>query len=223
LLRAWSYEAAPAAPAADQPRRGADEIDDRDDDAHDPVTGLPRPGRFLAHLERLLTRPNGLGRSIALLLLEVMDFDRLAARHGEAQCEELLRIIAERLHEEVPEPNLVTRMRRGAFVVVLHDLGPEVTPDALATHLLERAGEPWASGDGLVRWALVGALALPGERAETAIQLLDRATVTLARVRLRGADQPRLWAADRPGLRAADRPGPRGADQLGADQADRPR
>jgi GGDEF domain-containing protein len=188
VLHWWSYDAAaaasPSARAADQSHaRGADEVHDRDDESHDPVTGLPRPCCFLAHLERLLARPDGLPRSVAMLLLEVVDFDLLAARHGQAWCEELLRIIAERLHEEVPEPNLVTRLRRGAFAIVLHDLGPEMAPDALATHLLERANEPYGSGE-LVRWSVVGALAVPDDRPETAIQLLDRAIRALARVKL---------------------------------------
>jgi GGDEF domain-containing protein len=133
-----------------------------------------------------------------MLLLEVENFDVLGARYGEPWCDELLRIIAERLHEEVPEPNLVTRLHRGAFAIVLHDLGPEVAPDALATHLLARASEPYASGDGLVRWDVVGGLATPDDRKETAMQLLERATLALARVKLEDANRPRLQVADPP-------------------------
>jgi diguanylate cyclase (GGDEF)-like protein len=157
----------------------------RYDEWHDPVTGLPRPRCFLEHLERLLAKPDRLPRSLAMLLLEVADFDRLRAQLGQQWCDELLRTIAERLHEEVPEPNLVTRLRGGAFAIVLHDLGPEVAPDALAGRLLERASEPCPSGDRRLRWGVVGALAVPGDRGETAMQLFDRATRALDRARLR--------------------------------------
>jgi GGDEF domain-containing protein len=202
LLHWWSYDAAPvagrSAPAAGQgSARGGEAGYERDDQWHDSVTGLPRPRCFLENLERLL-RPDAVPRPVAMLLLEVVDFDLLGARDGAPWCDELLRIIAERLHEEVPEPNLVTRLHRGAFAIVLHDLGPEVAPDALATHLLERASEPYASGTELVRWTVVGALAAPGDRPETAMQLLERATEALARVKLRQADLPRLHVADRP-------------------------
>jgi diguanylate cyclase (GGDEF)-like protein len=202
LLRWWSYDAASvagrSAPVVSQQHtRGADEGYERDDESHDSVTGLPRLCCFLKHLERLL-RPDGFARSVAMLLLEVENFDVLGARYGEPWCDELLRIIAERLHEEVPEPNLVTRLHRGAFAIVLHDLGPEVAPDALATHLLARASEPYASGDGLVRWDVVGGLAAPGDRKETAMQLLERATLPLARVKLEDANRPRLQVADPP-------------------------
>ena len=202
MLRWWSYDAAsvagPSAPAMDQQDpRDADEGHEGDDESHDSVTGLPRLCCFLEHLERLLG-PDTPPRSVAMLLLEVVDFDVLGARHGESWCDELLRIIAERLHEEVPEPNLVTRLHRGAFAIVLLDLGPEVAPEALATHLLARASEPNASGDGFVRWDVVGALAAPGDRKETAMQLLERATSALARVKLEDANRPRLEVADQP-------------------------
>ena len=194
MQRGWSCAAASAAeegvPIADH----GDAPDDdhsygRNDEWHDPVTGLPRPGCFLEHLERLLATPGRAPRSIAMLVLEVADFHVQRAQLGKPWCDELLRTIAERLHEEVPEPNLVTRLRDGAFAIVLRDLGPEVMPEALATHLLERANEPWPTGDRLLRWAVIGALALPVDRAETAIQLFDRATLALARGKLRSAAQ----------------------------------
>ena len=163
----------------------------RHDEWHDPVTGLPRPRRFLEHLERLLAKPRRRPQSVALLLLEVADFEQLGARLGKPWCDELLRTIAERLHEEVPEPNLVTRLRGGEFAIVLHDLGPEVAPDTLVGHLLERASEPCPSGNLRMSWAVVGALAVPRDRAETAMQLFDRAARALGRAKLRQTSEPR--------------------------------
>jgi GGDEF domain-containing protein len=187
----WSCH---AASAADEPTpvagrgdgMGAGEDVGRDCPWHDPVTGLPRPARFLEHLERLLEMPRRPMQSVAMLLLEVAELDGLSAVHGEPWCAELLRTIAERLHEEVPEPNLFTRLRGGTFAIVLHDLGPEVTQQALATHLLERVSVPCPSVD---RWTAVGALAVADDRAETAIALLDRATRALARARLQAVAQ----------------------------------
>jgi diguanylate cyclase (GGDEF)-like protein len=171
--------------------RDADQGYRRYDEWYDPVTGLPRPRCFLEHLERLLATADGCQRSVAMLLLEVADLDLLEAQHGAPCCDELLRTIAERLHEEVPEPNLMTRVHGGTFAIVLHDLGPGVATDAIATHLLERAGEPCPSGDGHLRCAVVGGLAVPGDSAEPALQLFDRASRALARAKLRKAGQPR--------------------------------
>lgn len=162
----------------------------RDDAWHDSVTGLPRPRCFLAHLEELLASSDGPRRSVALLVLEVADFHDLKARLGNAWADELLRTIAERLHDEVPEPGLMTRLSSGAFAIALRDLGPEVMPEALATDLLQRASAPCPSPDRRLRWSLVGALALPCDRSENAMALFERAMRALARSKLRAAPQP---------------------------------
>ena len=159
------------------------------DDRHDPVTGLPHPRCFLRRLERLLGEADGSARPVALLVLEVADFPDLKARLGEAWADELLRTIAERLHDAVPEPGLMTRLSNGAFAIALSDLGPEVMPQALATELLERASDPCPSPNRRLCWSLLGALALPDERPEGAMALLERAMRALARGRLRAAPQ----------------------------------
>lgn len=126
-----------------------------------------------------------------MLVLEVAEFDDLKARLGDAWADELLRTIAERLHEAVPEPSLMTRLSSGAFAIVLRNLGPEVMPEALATDLLQRASEPCPSPDRRLRWSLVGALALPGDGPENASGLFERAMRALARGKLRAAPQAR--------------------------------
>ena len=159
-----------------------------DDERHDPVTGLPHPRCFLDRLERLLERPDGSARSVAMLVLEVADFHDLKARLGDAWADELLRTIAERLHDAVPEPGLMTRLRSGAFAIVLRDLGPEVMPETLATNLLQRASEPCPSPDRRLRWSLIGALSL-SDSSESAVALLERAMRALARAKLQAAPQ----------------------------------
>jgi GGDEF domain-containing protein len=163
-----------------------------DDERHDRVTGLPHPRCFLDRLEQLLERPDGCARPVALLVLEVAGFHDLRARLGDAWADELLRTIAERLHDAVPEPGLMTRLRSGAFAIVLRDLGPGVLPETLATNLLQRASGPCPSPDRRRRWPLVGALALPGDRSENAMALFERAMQALARGKLQGATAPGL-------------------------------
>jgi GGDEF domain-containing protein len=191
LHHCWSRlgAAATAAGAPIEDRRDArdDPGDGRADEWHDSITGLPRPTCFLDRLEGLLATPGAPSRSVAMLVLEVADLQILRAELGDPWADELLRIIAERLHDAVPEPGLVTRLRSGAFAIVLRDLGPEVTPEAFATELLERTSRPCPSPVRRLRWSLVGALALPGDRTETAMELLERAMRALARGKLRAA------------------------------------
>jgi diguanylate cyclase (GGDEF)-like protein len=163
----------------------------RPDEWHDPVTGLPCPRSFLQHLERLSATPERSRQQLAMLLLEVAVVDMSGEQLGEVYENEVLRTVAERLHAEVPEPMLVTRLDGGKFAVVLHDLGPEMAPEALATRLMERAGEPWHSGEVMSRCTVAGALVLSDGGQETAMQLLDRALRTLGRAKLRLAGRAR--------------------------------
>ena len=192
----WSWAASAAdraAPIADRGEaRDGGQPYRRHDERHDSVTGLPRPRSFLDHLDRALRTPGRSPASVAMLLLRVTNLDALRARGGTPCCDEVLRIIAEGLHEAVPEPNLVTRLCGGDFAIVLRDLGPEVTTEALATRLLERVSEPFPSGDRLLRCAVVGALVAAARHKEAAIELLDRTMRALSRATVRlGAQEHR--------------------------------
>jgi diguanylate cyclase (GGDEF)-like protein len=189
VLRSWDGLGASAAhhgtSAADwRPGIEADQEVGRRDQWHDPITGLPRPCSFLEHLERALARPGRPAGSVAVFLIAVPDFGVLKAQVGEAGADELLRTIAERLHEEVPEPNLVTRLRGSEFVVALHGLGSEVTSEALATRLLERACEPCQVDDRVLTCRVIGALAFAGDSQDSAMALLDRGIRALGRASL---------------------------------------
>jgi diguanylate cyclase (GGDEF)-like protein len=189
VLRSWDGLGASAAEdatsAADwRPGMAADQDVGRRDQWHDPITGLPRPCSFLEHLERALARTGRPTGSVAVFLIAIPDFGVLKAQVGEAGADELLRTIAERLHEEVPEPNLVTRLRGSEFAVALHGFGSEVTSEALATRLLERACEPCPVGDRLLTCTVIGALAFAGDPQDSAMALLDRGIRALGRAGL---------------------------------------
>ena len=162
----------------------ADQDVGRRDLWHDPVTGLPRPSAFLKRLEQALAM-SGRASPIAVVVIEIVDFWSHRARLGEAGLDELLRIIAERLHEEVPEPGLVTRLKEGRFAAVLRALGADVTAEALATRLLELAREPCRIEGELLSCGAVAALAYTGDSEETPLALIERVTRAAGRAKLR--------------------------------------
>jgi diguanylate cyclase (GGDEF)-like protein len=158
------------------------------DEWHDTITGLPRPSSFLARLERALARMNLQARRVALVLLEVTDFGRLRRDLGPAAGDELLRTMAERLHAEVPDPDLLTRIRGAEFAIVFPDLVPEISAEDLASRLLERVSEPYLIGSRVLGCKVIAAVRLAADRSESGLYLFERAAVALARGRVR-ADQ----------------------------------
>jgi diguanylate cyclase (GGDEF)-like protein len=155
------------------------------DEWHDAVTGLPRPPSFLARLERALARMNLQARRVAVVLLEVTDFGRLRRDLGAAAGDELLRTMAERLHAEVPDPDLLTRIRGAEFAIVFPDLVPEISAEDLATRLLERVSEPYPIAGRVLGCKVVAAVRLAADRSEGAHHLLERAALALGRARVR--------------------------------------
>jgi diguanylate cyclase (GGDEF)-like protein len=155
------------------------------DQWHDAITGLPRPPAFLARLEHALARMNTQARRVAVVLLEVTDFGSFERDLGPAAGDELLRTMAERLHAEVPDPDLLTRIRGAEFAIVFPDLGPEISAEDLATRLLERVSEPYLIGNRVLSCKVIAAVRLAGDRSESGPHLLERAAVALGRARVR--------------------------------------
>jgi diguanylate cyclase (GGDEF)-like protein len=168
--------------AADEDRQPGASLSSSDQ-WHDTITGLPQPPSFLARLERALARMNVPARRVAVVLLEVTGFERLRRNLGAAAGDELLRTMAERLHADVPDPDLLTRMRGAEFAIVFPDLGPEISAEDLATRLLERVGEPYLIGSRALSCKVIAAVRLAGDRSESPHDLLERAAVALGRAR----------------------------------------
>jgi GGDEF domain-containing protein len=95
----------------------------------------------------------------------------------------VLRVIAERLHEEAPAPELLTRLRGAEFAIVLAGVDETASVEALATQILERAAEPCWTGEQLASFRAIGAVVLADDPHETALHVLHRAARTLHRAR----------------------------------------
>ena len=134
-------------------------------------------------MPRAVARMNLQARRVAVVLLEVTDFGRLRRDLGASAGDELLRIMAERLHAEVPDPDLLTRIRDAEFAIVFPDLVPDISAEDLATRLLERVSEPYLIGSRVLSCKVMAAVRLAGDRSESAHHLLDRAAVALGRAR----------------------------------------
>ena len=124
-------------------------------------------------------------RRVAVLLLEVTDFGWLKRDLGPAAGDELLRTVAERLHAQVPDPALLTRIRDAEFAIVFSDLDPEFSAEDLATRLLERVSEPCQVGGRVLSCKVIGAVRLAADRSESGHHLLECAAVALGRARVR--------------------------------------
>jgi diguanylate cyclase (GGDEF)-like protein len=93
-----------------------------DDDLYDPLTGLP--GRLLqrAHLVHALKRATRAGTQVAVLFLDLDDFNDINERLGREMGDQVLVVIAARLEACLRGTDMTARLEGDQFVIVCEDL-----------------------------------------------------------------------------------------------------
>jgi diguanylate cyclase (GGDEF)-like protein len=93
----------------------------------DPLTDLNNRRQFHQHLEECTSRAKSEGSTFALLLLDLVGFKEINDSLGHPAGDALLRTIAKRLVDEVPNRDDVARLGGDEFTVVLHNVTREET------------------------------------------------------------------------------------------------
>src|SRR5918992_1279453 len=86
---------------------------------NDSLTDLPNRSSFLERVERALSRANEESRSIAVLLVDLDDFEEINHTLGHDAGDRLLAVVGKRLGESVLSGGFVARLCGDEFAVVL--------------------------------------------------------------------------------------------------------
>jgi diguanylate cyclase (GGDEF)-like protein/PAS domain S-box-containing protein len=89
---------------------------------HDSLTGLSTRAVLPDRAEMALQRAARQKSVVALLLIELTDFDALCEEHGHTVGDDVLRATAGRLYFELRKTDTAVRLERGRFVAMLVDL-----------------------------------------------------------------------------------------------------
>jgi diguanylate cyclase (GGDEF)-like protein len=146
--------------------------------SHDQLTGLFSREAFRAALGAAV--PADRTDPVAMALLDLDGFGRVNATLGNSTGSRLLRAVAGRLSDAVPEGTVLARLGADDFGLLL--TGPAAAdPAPVLRHVLDRLAEPVAVGEVVLEvTAHVGfAHGVPGDRDET----MRRADVAFARAR----------------------------------------
>ncbi len=143
----------------------------------DELTGLPNLALLREHLESALSAARQLSAPVAVLLVEICDFDQIQASFGHSFGEEVIREAARRLVSRVQAEECVARNGESQFVLVL-PAADETRARVLAAQIIESVRAGLIREDvhvSLNAHVAIGTFPAHGDDAETLLRRLNTA------------------------------------------------
>ena len=146
---------------------------------YDELTGLANRSLLKERLDEACQRVRRSGRNLAVLHLDLDRFKTLNESLGHEIADELLKEIARRISQVLPDADTLARLSGDEFVVLLEAYGSLSGLVHLGTRLLKRIRQPViVDGHELVVSASIGATLMP-DNAREAIVLLRQADTAM--------------------------------------------
>ena len=163
---------------------------------HDALTDLPNRALFRDRVEHVHRRLARSSRGYAVLMLDLDNFKTVNDSFGHGAGDELLLEVSRRLADGVRQGDTAARLGGDEFGIVLEDL--EGVADAVITaeRLLAALREPFAvAGRSVTLGATIG-IALSGDAAASATDVVRNADVALYAGKARGKDRQQLFSEE---------------------------
>lgn len=161
---------------------------------HDALTQLPNRAYLMDLLNAALEEARGIGRPLAVLMLNMDRFKLVNDALGPTVGDQLLHSVAQRLREAVPADSTVARLGSDEFAIVLNDgdansaqeLGEKVRRALAPPHRIDRHDVPCTPSIGVALYPLDGT---------DAVALLGNADAAMTRAKAMGRNNMRFFSA----------------------------
>ncbi len=158
----------------------------------DPVTGCATRRAFLERLAREARQSARVGRPVALVLVDVDQYDATVARHGPETGEDVLRGVAERLRGVLREADLLAWTGGESFAALLPFANPG-RAEMMARRMRSRvAATPVETGAGPLPLTVSIGVSGPQEAGGRHEGMVAAAALECARARAQGGDRVRV-------------------------------
>lgn len=165
---------------------------------HDALTGLPNRVLFREHMVRVLQRTRR-GGNVAVLYLDLDGFKAVNDTLGHPAGDELLRLVAGRLRDNMREADLVARLGGDEFAIIQVDAEQPTEPAALADRLVQALRLPFEVVGQRIEIGTSIGVVLADRTASTPDELLRNADIALYRAKASGRG---TWRFFEPGMDA---------------------
>jgi diguanylate cyclase (GGDEF)-like protein len=187
---------APRAPAP-APAPAPQTPDVPHEDLYDPLTGLPNRALTLDRADRMVARAGRQSGMLAgALFIDIDWFADVNDRLGRAAGDQLLKVVAQRLHEVVREGDTVGRLGSDEFVVLVESAARGVRLDNLAGRIIEALHQPVELDGFGPSFFFTASIGVAFGRYETPDDLLRDALLALRAAKAAGKDRYTLFNAN---------------------------
>jgi len=165
---------------------------------HDALTGLPNRTMFTDRVTRALASTRRPGTAVAVLVVDLDDFNVVNDSMGHTTGDELLVAAARRLTALADTPHTAARLGADEFALLLEEAGGDASVDAFAQRIVDAFTEPFALIAGSVTTTATVGVATT-EDSTDAGDLVRHADLALYAAKAAGKRQ---WRRYRPVLSA---------------------
>jgi len=160
----------------------------------DPVTGLPNRASLLQDLGRAVRRARSRDAKVAVLLLDLDRFKIVNDSLGHDMGDRLLKVVAERLRENLRDIDVAARLGGDEFAILLEGVSSDDEAVATAQRLLEALTPPARLSEYEITSTGSIGIALYPVHAESAPELLQRADRAMYCAKQNGRDGYALYS-----------------------------
>jgi diguanylate cyclase (GGDEF)-like protein len=157
---------------------------------HDALTGLPNRVLALDRAEQMLARARRRQLPVAALYVDIDGFKHVNDTFGHSTGDELLRMVAERLHSVVRGGDTAARLGGDEFVVLVDGSTLDAGPELVAERLLEVLRQPYDLNDKIGRQlSMTASIGIAIGLRDDADRLLADADVALYQAKSAGRNR----------------------------------
>jgi diguanylate cyclase (GGDEF)-like protein len=159
---------------------------------HDPLTGLANRAKLAERLRHALQRTKRAEATVAVLFIDLDNFHHTNESLGHHAGDELLRVSAARIDEDLRPGDTVARFGGDEFVAVCEDVGSAEEAMEVAERLRLLLAEPIPLATGVAQVTASIGVALPDRPDRSAEALLQAADRAMYEAKAAGRDAARL-------------------------------
>jgi diguanylate cyclase (GGDEF)-like protein len=159
---------------------------------HDPLTGLANRAKLAERLRHALQRTKRADKTVAVLFIDLDNFHHTNESLGHHAGDELLRISAARIDEDLRPGDTVARFGGDEFVALCEDVGSAEEAMDVAERLRVLLAEPIPLATGVAQVTASIGVALPDRPDRSAEALLQAADRAMYEAKAAGRDAARL-------------------------------